>query len=46
MLNENLSWKDRIKTVENKLAKNVGLTMYSPVYIHFEIVLHIFLTEK
>ena len=26
MLNENLSWKDRIKTVENKLAKNVGLT--------------------
>ena len=25
MLDENLSWKDRIKTIENKAAKNVGL---------------------
>ena len=24
MLDENLTWKDHIKTVENKLAKNVG----------------------
>ena len=24
-LNENLSWKDHIKTVEDKLAKNAGL---------------------
>ena len=25
MLDEHISWNDRIKTVENKLAKNIGL---------------------
>ena len=25
MLDEHTSWNDRIKTVENKLAKNIGL---------------------
>ena len=25
MLDEHLSWKDHIKIVENKLAKNIGL---------------------
>ena len=25
MLDENISWKEHIKTVENKLSKNIGL---------------------
>ena len=25
MLDENISWKNLIKTVENKLSKNIGL---------------------
>ena len=25
MLHENISWKEHIKTVENKLSKNIGL---------------------
>ena len=25
MIDENISWRDHVKTVENKLSKNVGL---------------------
>ena len=32
MLDENILWKDRIKTIEKKLAKNFGLLYHTKPY--------------
>ena len=32
MLHENISWKDHIKTIEKKLAKNIGLLYRTKPY--------------
>ena len=33
MLDGNISWKEHIETVENKLPKNIGLFMQSQTFI-------------
>ena len=33
MLNENISWKEHIKTIEKKLAKNIGLLYHAKPYL-------------
>ena len=33
MLDENVSWKDHIKTIEKKLAKNIGLLYRAKPYL-------------
>ena len=41
MLDENILWKDHTKTIEKKLAKNIGLLYRAkPPYI-FHIFIHI-----
>ena len=46
-LNENLSWKDHIKTVEDKLAKNAGLLYCAKKFLNKTslktIIFHIFI---
>ena len=34
MLDENISWKDHIKTIEKKLAKNIGLLYRAKPYLN------------
>ena len=34
MLDEHVSWNDRIKTVESKLAKNIGLLNCASYFLH------------
>ena len=49
MLDENISWKDHIKTIEKKIAKNIGLLYLAKPYldettlktIYFYIYIHI-----
>ena len=33
LLNENLSWKDHIKYIENKAAKNIGLLYRAKIFL-------------
>ena len=34
MLDEHISWNDHIKTVESKLAKNIGLLNYASYFLN------------
>ena len=39
MIDENISWRDHIKTVENKLSKNIGLLYRANSYtFHIYVV--------
>ena len=42
MLDENISWKEHIKTVENRLSKNIGLLSKSKQLVHIEYLKSIY----
>ena len=44
MLDENISWKEHIKTVENKISKKIGLLCKTKQLLHNEsLKIYIFL---
>ena len=42
MLDENISWKEHIKTVENRLSKNIGLLCKSKQLVYIEYLKSIY----
>ena len=40
LLDENLSWKDHIKYIENKVAKNIGLLYRTKLFLDKTRYLH------
>ena len=42
LLNENLSWKDHIKYIENKVAKNIGLLYRAKLFLDENLLLTLY----